>query len=463
MDALLSACKRANDYVTTDPLTGDEVFGGDVEKELYTASEAALASGCSPAKVLGKLADVYSLTSDNCIPEKLVALLLRHGLHPDTPIRSTCYLIYRLHAKCPPPFMYTGPKTTQAYNPNKVYFEDLIDLGPNPEIRTSSGGTALHFVVSKALKKQYYPDLPGRMVLMGVSPRDLYGDDGRAQFLQEAFPLMLEAGYSPTATDAAGHTVIQLLKEGYNDYSRRVDCLKHFDADEGHLRMQVAIRTALELCGEQAPAHIPSPSKASPAAATSAAAAARSPKAAAATAAPPSPATPEAFQDARMPFGKHSGWRLTELPASYIEWMCSVDDFFDGSPRKQVLLEELLGLGLVRQARPGGRVVATTQTGRKRRLDWLDWGYDDCVWGYDPQGELDEAEVEEEWDEEGFEPEGSVPLDPDEDDEEYLEKEGDAEEEDAEEGDDDEEEEEEEGDNDDADEGGQEETEGGEE
>ncbi|KXZ48860.1 hypothetical protein GPECTOR_25g445 [Gonium pectorale] len=368
MNELQMVCKRAPECLQDNPPLGDIVFAHGYKAELKKAARKAIAAGCAPAEVYAKLCSAYAYT-DCSLSGKMERFLLEHGLHPDSRMGST--------------------------------------------------------FVKQLLGKKYWIDLPACTVALGVSPRDLYCDDSRAKYLSEAFPLMLKAGYAPGVPDGGGKSVVQLLKDGYQSYGATAGILKYSGFDEGHRRMQAAIRDALELCGEAPPL------AQSPAAVAAAAAGATWIASGSSPVAPQTP--PNQYAMARMPFGKHRGWLLTELPASYIEWMCNTHDFFDGSTyNKRSLLEGLVGLGLVRMA--GGMPVPAVRT-KKRGYEWLDddFGYDDVGFGYgwgDDDGEYNEdVEDEDEVDEdgEGYE-EGDENEEDDEEDEDEDEDEGDDEE-----------------------------------
>ncbi|GLC38482.1 hypothetical protein PLESTB_001730800 [Pleodorina starrii] len=283
-------------------------FGLDLNgstSKIVAAAETLLAGGVSAGQLYASVHAALPDSARKRVPSRLEALLFKHGLHPDLPVGSTCYFLHRLDSNRPPA---CGPNAPA----NKVSLEQLLSMRPTPSLNTSTGGNALHLMVDKLLSRSYFPGQG--LSLLGQSE----GDKRRAEYLATAFPLMLQAGYSPTQPDTAGRTVIQMLRDAYTQYGRQVDQLRSSDegdtADEGPLAMQVAIRGALEACGEEAPART----------------------------------TKE------MRFGKYIGRLFTELPGGYIGWMCRKPGFFDeGDPRKMVLLEDLMELGLVRREGEG--------------------------------------------------------------------------------------------------------------
>ncbi|PNH07511.1 hypothetical protein TSOC_006033 [Tetrabaena socialis] len=268
---------------------------------LLAAAEAKLEAGTQPAEVFSLVAREDLIGTEGF--DALEALLLQHGLHPDSPVGgSYSYLHYRLASEHPPP--------CRPCEGVQVTLEDLLALGPNPDLRTASGATALHLMVERLLKRCAPPHL---------------------------------AGFSPTAPDATGVTVVQLFKARYAELCRLADGLRSMEGDTGHCDLRAAIRQSLELCGEKAPL---------PPAATAAAAAA-----AAAPPADPAAPAPELWT-AKMPLGKYGVRRLTELPGSYLGWMCREPGFFESSPQTRELRERLLALGLVRHEAGGLVVVA---------------------------------------------------------------------------------------------------------
>ncbi|PNH07507.1 hypothetical protein TSOC_006034 [Tetrabaena socialis] len=311
---------------------------------LLMAVEAALRAGLRRGEVLRVVARAVGIDTDTS--DDLEALLLRHGLVPDPPDSSglgpacsrACEVTQARQGGPVTPYV---PPTANPYLPPTVgpYLPPTANLYlPPPGTGTT---TALHLMVEELLKGHGSWDFPPQL---GPRPRNLCCIGDRAQYLERAFPRMLEAGFSPTAPDAAGVTVIALLKEGYIQHGTRADGLRTTHGDAGHREMQVAIRRALELCGEEAPL-----------CGGAAAAAGTAGDAAAAPAGPITAAAAEASWRFRMPIGVYAGRLLTELPAHHIEWMCNTEGFFDSRPETRELLEHLLALGLVRQE--GGRVV----------------------------------------------------------------------------------------------------------
>ncbi len=134
-----------------------------------------------------------------------------------------------------------------------------------------------------------------------------------------------QAGFDPEARDSQGRSVIDYMQTGYKSYAQSAFRLGDFKGAKAR-QMADTLKQCIEQCGQEVPADA-EPRHHAPAAAR---------------------APPDALR-ARMPFGKHRGKLLSELPANYIAWMCR-ENVLEG---KNDLARHMVDLGLVKQTQRG--------------------------------------------------------------------------------------------------------------